>query len=216
MPPAARRVRDCGGETLSPVPAVTASRGPRIGAVVLAGGTGRRLGGVDKGALELAGCTLLERALAATRPADEVVVVGDPVTTSRPVTWAREDPPGGGPAAGLLAGVDAFGHPPDLVCVLAVDMPQVTAGTFGRLLAAVSEDTEVDGAVLVAAGGHRQTLAAAYRWRALAAARPGRREDETNLAVRRLVAGLRLAEVPAIGAESRDVDTWQDLRDLGG
>lgn len=184
--------------------------------MVLTGGTGRRLGGVDKGALELAGSTLLERALAATTGADEVVVVGEPAPTSRPVTWAREDPPGGGPAAGLLAGVDAFGRPPEVVWVLAVDMPRVTAGTFERLLAAVLSDEAVDGAVLLAADGHRQTLAAAYRHAALATARPARREDEQDLAVRRLVAGLRLAEVPAVGAESRDVDTWEDLRELGG
>ncbi len=188
---------------------------PRAAAVVLAGGRGRRLGGVDKGALELAGTTLLERALAATRAATEVVVVGDPVPTSRPVRWAREDPPGGGPAAGLLAGVDAFPRRPELVCVLAVDMPRVTADTFARLVAAAREGG-LDGAVLVDAAGQRQTLAAAYRTAALASARPARSEDENGLSVRRLVGALRLAEVPALGVESRDVDTWDDLRELGG
>jgi hypothetical protein len=32
--------------------------------------------------------------------------------------------------------------------------------------------------------------------------------------MRRLVQGLRLAEVPAVGDEARDVDTWADLRDV--
>jgi CTP:molybdopterin cytidylyltransferase MocA len=32
--------------------------------------------------------------------------------------------------------------------------------------------------------------------------------------MRRLVAGLRLAEVAPVGDEARDVDTWDDLRDL--
>jgi molybdopterin-guanine dinucleotide biosynthesis protein A len=183
----------------------------RVAAVVLTGGDGTRLGGVDKGSLQLAGSTLLERALAATAAADAVVVVGDPVPTSRPVTWAREDPPGGGPAAGLLAGVDGLTGPVQLVCVLAVDMPEVDAATFARLTAALRDD--LDGAVLVDAAGERQNLAAVYRVSALAAARP---EREQGLSVRRLVGGLRLAEVPGVGAETRDVDTWADLRDLGG
>ena len=59
----------------------------RLGAVVLAGGTGARLGGVDKAAIELDGVTLLERTLTTTMSATEVVVVGPEVPTSRPVTW---------------------------------------------------------------------------------------------------------------------------------
>ena len=75
-----------------------------LAAVILAGGTGARLGGADKAAIEYAGTTLLERALAAAAAAVEVVVVADPAPTSRPVTFAREDPAYGGPVAGLLAG----------------------------------------------------------------------------------------------------------------
>src|SRR5690606_7523849 len=80
----------------------------RIGAVVLTGGTGARLGGADKASIEIGGLTLLERALDALLDVDDVVVVGEPVRTSRPVTFTREDPAGGGPAAGLLAGLRAF------------------------------------------------------------------------------------------------------------
>ncbi len=32
--------------------------------------------------------------------------------------------------------------------------------------------------------------------------------------MRSLVAGLRLAEVPALAWEARDVDTWDDLTEL--
>lgn len=183
---------------------------------MLAGGTGVRLGGVDKASIEVDGVTLLERALAATMSAAEVVVVGAEVPTTRPVTWTREDPPGGGPAAGLLAGLDRFLRPPDLVCVLAVDMPRVNAGTFARLTWAVEADPELDGAVLVDDEGTRQVLAAVYRLGSLAAARPADREKEHGLPVRRLVGMLRLAEVPTVGGEARDVDTWEDLRDIRG
>lgn len=186
----------------------------RLGAVVLAGGTAARMDGVDKASIEIDGVTLLERSLAATISALEVVVVGDQVPTSRPVTWTREDPAGGGPAAGLLAGLDRFLRVPDLVAVLAVDMPRLHAGTVARLTWAVEADPAVDGAVLVDGTGRRQPLAAVYRHAALAAARPTNIEEEHGLPVRRLVGDLHLVDVPAVGDEARDVDTWEALRDL--
>ncbi|HJR39082.1 MAG TPA: NTP transferase domain-containing protein [Nocardioidaceae bacterium] len=188
----------------------------RLAAVVLTGGTGMRLGGVDKASLEIDGLTLLERALAATVAAEEVVVVGARVETSRPVTWTRESPAGGGPAAGLLAGLDALAVRPDLVCVLAVDMPRVVPSTVARLMEALADDQAADAAVLVDEEGVRQTLAAVYRYDALGSARPGEREQEHGLSIRRLIASLRIVGVAAVGDEARDVDTWEDLRHLGG
>ena len=76
--------------------------------VVLAGGTGRRLGGVDKGGLVVGGAALLDRVLQASAAARHTVVVGEPRATGRVVHWAREDPPGGGPLAGLAAGLTAL------------------------------------------------------------------------------------------------------------
>lgn len=198
----------------------------RVAAVVLAGGTAARMDGADKAAIELRGVTLLERTLSATFTAVEVVVVGDPVPTTRPVTFTVEDPRGGGPAAGLLAGLRAFYRPPDLVMVLAVDMPRVGPGTFARLTEALlapptapgaaggDEPARPDGAVLVGSDGRRQPLCAVYRYAALQGARPARREDEHGLPVHRLVGGLRMVEVPEVASEARDVDTWADLRAL--
>ena len=185
--------------------------GGRLGAVVLTGGSGSRMGGVDKGAIELDGVTLLERALAATVTAVEVVVVGDQVPTTRPVTWTREDPGGGGPAAGLLAGLDRFLRPPDLVAVLAVDMPLVGPGTFARLAGSLEAH---DGALLVDAAGKRQPLCGVYRRAALERARPEDREQEHGLPVHRLLSTLDLLEVPAVDREADDVDTWTDLLGL--
>jgi molybdopterin-guanine dinucleotide biosynthesis protein A len=192
---------------------VTAAGEPlRAGAVVLTGGTGARMGGADKAALEVDGVTLLERSLAAAVSAHEVVVVGAEVPTSRPVTWTVEDPPSGGPAAAVLAGLDAFTCDPDLVVVLAVDMPRLNATTVARLVWAAEADPDVDGAVLVDSRGRRQPLAAAYRRTALEDARP--HDGEHGLPMRRLVGSLRLAEVPAMGEEALDIDTWADLRHL--
>jgi molybdopterin-guanine dinucleotide biosynthesis protein A len=183
----------------------------RLGAVILTGGTAARMDGADKAAIELDGVTLLERALSATVTAVEVVVVGEQVPTSRPVTWTREDPVSGGPAAGLLAGLDRFLRPPDLLAVLAVDMPLVTPGTFARLLESVEGH---DGAVLVDAGGRTQPLCAVYRRTALERVRPEDHEKEHGLAMFGLLSSLSLAEVAAARSEAADVDTWRDLLEL--
>ncbi len=193
-------------------PPPTAPAAPlRLAAVVLTGGTGARLGGTDKATLEVAGVSLLERSLAAVMAAAEVVVVGPETPTSAEVTWAREEPAGGGPAAGLLAGVDALILEADLLVVLAVDMPRVNSGTVARLTWAVEGDASVDGAVLVDGTGRRQSLAAVYRASALASARPRDRNAESGLPMHRLVGDLRLREVPVVGDEARDVDTAADL-----
>jgi molybdopterin-guanine dinucleotide biosynthesis protein A len=172
------------------------------------------MGGVDKGAVQVDGVPLLDRVLAATGAAGEVVVVGTRVPTTRAVTWTVEDPPLGGPAAGLLAALDRLRSAPELVLVLAVDLPRVHPGTVSRLVTAVEADPHVDGAVLVDGDGRRQTLAAVYRHASLAAA-GARHSDRHGLPMRRLVGPLRLVEVVARGDEARDVDTWADLEALG-
>ncbi len=183
------------------------ARAPTYAAVVLAGGTAARLDGVDKAAVEYAGRTLLEHALTAVAGAAETVVVGEHVPTSRPVTFTREDPAYGGPAAGLLAGRDALTVTPSLLVVLAVDMPRVDPGTVARLLAAA---TGHDGAFLTDADGRRQ-LAGVVDVPALDRVRP---EDTHGLPLHRLLTALDLADVAPDGDESADVDTWADLRDL--
>ncbi|HSE10423.1 MAG TPA: NTP transferase domain-containing protein [Nocardioidaceae bacterium] len=188
---------------------------PSLAAVILAGGGGVRLGGVEKASIEIHGQTLLEHALAGTAAADEVVVVGPELPTSRPVTWTRESPPGGGPAAGMLAGLGALAVRPELVCVLAVDMPRFSAATLDRLVdVLMSAGDEADGACLVDRAHHKQWLAAVYRYDALTRARPADRATEHGLSIRRLMMPLRILGVPATAHEARDVDTWADLRDL--
>lgn len=175
--------------------------------MVLAGGTAVRMDGADKAGLEHEGRTLLEHALAAVADATEVVVVGEEVPTTRPVTFRREDPPYGGPAAGLLAGRAGLARPRDLA-VLAVDMPRVTGRTFDRLWAA-SEGR--DGAALVGSDGRRRLVLALHE--AAFARMPSEAHD---LSIGALTRDLDLAEVPAEEDEARGIDTWADLRDLRG
>ena len=178
-------------------------------AIILAGGRGARLDGVDKAGIEIAGRTLLAWALDAVVDAREVVVVGDPVPTERPVTFTRESPRYGGPAAGLLTGLDALLEVPDYVAVVAVDMPRLSMATMRRLTDAAADR---DGSVLVGPDGRRQ-LAVVLASARLQEVRPDH-EHQHDLALWRLLDPLDLAEVPSVGDEHRDVDTWTDLRDL--
>jgi molybdopterin-guanine dinucleotide biosynthesis protein A len=178
--------------------------------VVLAGGTAARMDGIDKGSVELAGRTLLQLAVDAFLDADEVVVVGpESVRTERPVTFTREDPPHGGPVAGLLTGRDALLRRPGLLGVLAVDMPRVSPYTFRRLRDAVAGH---DAAFLADADGRVQ-LAGVLDAARLEAVRPDL-EHQHGMSVRALLERLDVALVAATGEEARDVDTWADLRDL--
>ena len=180
-------------------------------AVVLAGGTAARMDGVDKAGLELDGRTLLDRALDSLVDATEVVVVGPGVVpTATAVRHVTEDPPRGGPVAGLLAGVDALQHRPRRLGVLAVDMPRVTSRTWRRLLAAGEGH---DGAFLADAAGRRQ-LAGVLDPERLGEVRPPPGEQH-GMALHRLLGPLDLVMVPAEDDEAADVDTWADLGDLG-
>ncbi|MFI9383598.1 molybdenum cofactor guanylyltransferase [Kutzneria sp. NPDC052558] len=169
-------------------------------AVLLAGGRGRRMGGVHKPALVVAGRTLLDRSVAAVRPADPIVVVGPQTPTEHPVRWTREDPPGGGPVAGLAAGLKLIDA--RTVVVLAADLVGVTADTVARLRDAV----RADGAVLD--DGHRQWLIGVWRTEALRRVLP---ENPADASLRSVLGALDYACVAAEPGETVDVDTPADL-----
>ncbi|CAM5731741.1 Molybdenum cofactor guanylyltransferase OS=Streptomyces alboniger OX=132473 GN=CP975_18035 PE=4 SV=1 [Streptomyces alboniger] len=187
-------------------------------AVVLAGGAARRLGGADKPGVRVGGRALLDRVLAACADARTTVVVADPRPTARPVTWARERPPGGGPVAALYAGL-RHSTAQDVV-VLSADLPFLTEETVRRLLTALAT-SGAEGVLLTDTDGRDQPLVAAYRTSALRReltvlnglpARSGSAESGglTGLPLRRLTAGLDLTRVPDPVA-SFDCDTWDDI-----
>ena len=198
-------------------------------AVVLAGGRGSRLGGEDKPALRLAGRSLLEIALEAVGECP-VVVVGPPRELPAGVVTVREDPPRGGPAAAVVAGIRALPALPDdaLVAVLAADLPGLTAAGIGRLCAAIiasSVDADrsgqststvplaesVGGAVLVDPSGRRQYLTGVWRIASLSAA-ADRRPQWHGVALRELLAPVGTIDVAGSDRETADVDTPADWR----
>ncbi|MFJ9030883.1 NTP transferase domain-containing protein [Streptomyces sp. NPDC102274] len=180
-------------------------------AIVLAGGAAKRLGGADKPGVRVGGRSLLDRVLAACEGAARTVVVGGRRPTVRPVRWAREDPPGGGPVAALDAGVRCAEA--DTVLVLSADLPFLGESTVRRLIGTL-DSTGREGALLTDADGRDQPLVAAYR------AEPLRRElallateygSLPGLPLRLLVQELDLARVDADPLASFDCDTWEDI-----
>jgi molybdopterin-guanine dinucleotide biosynthesis protein A len=173
-------------------------------AVVLAGGASARFGGVDKALVEVDGVTLLDRVLRATNRARSTVVVGPEREVCREVGWAIEEPPAGGPVAGIAAGL-ASGESP-VVVVVSCDLPWLTEAEVAALVAGVGDR---DGYGLRDGGGREQRLAAAYRRTALVAAVEAI-GDPRNQSVRRLFAGLDLGWSDPTDAAD-DADTWADL-----
>ncbi|SDT30301.1 Molybdopterin-guanine dinucleotide biosynthesis protein A [Friedmanniella luteola] len=136
-------------------------RSGRTAAVVLAGGTSRRFG-TDKLAHLVDGRPLLDHTLAGLPDDVDVLLVGPPRPTARAVTALREDPPGGGPTAALVAGLRrALADGADLVLVLPGDAPGAGAGALVLRDALLSTG---HAAVLgVDTGGREQPLQLALR-----------------------------------------------------
>lgn len=101
--------------------------------LVLAGGRSRRMGR-DKALLEVAGDTLIVRVGGVLEEICGRVLVASGEADRYDVGWEQvaDAPPGTGPLAGILAGLEAADSP--LVAVVAVDMPQADARVL-RLLA---------------------------------------------------------------------------------
>ncbi|MGW1883412.1 NTP transferase domain-containing protein [Streptomyces sp. NPDC001970] len=180
-------------------------------AIVLAGGAAKRLGGADKPGVGIGGRALLDRVLAACRSAGRTVVVGDRRATVRPVIWAREFPPGGGPLAALDAGVRETEA--GTVVVLSADLPFLGDTTVRRLLEALDPGGP-EAALLTDAEGRDQPLVAAYRTEPLRR-ELGRIATEcgglAGLPLRRLTQELELDRVAAGPLDAFDCDTWEDI-----
>lgn len=176
-------------------------------AIVLAGGRGSRLGGVSKPDVTVDGRRLLDIALAAVAGARRAVVVGD-VTVPPNVLLTREDPPFGGPVAGVDAGFTALGEHAPWTLLLASDLPDAGAAVAALLVAEPVPDD--DGACLLDADGQLQWLLGTYRSEALAR-RLAERGDPPLTAMYRLLEPLRLLGVDPGAASVADVDTPDDL-----
>jgi molybdopterin-guanine dinucleotide biosynthesis protein A len=121
----------------------------KIAGLILAGGQGSRLGGVDKAFLPLAGKPLLAHALAVLAPQTDMMAIsanGDPARFAAyglPVLADMHE--GRGPLAGIAAGLAwAAGVGADYLASLPVDTPFAPADLVGRLMPGPSVATYQD------------------------------------------------------------------------
>lgn len=202
--------------------------GSHVGVIVLAGGQGRRFGG-DKLGADLDGRPLLDHLLDDLPGSWPVVCVGPVRATRRPVVWVRERPPGGGPVAGIAAGLEAVPDGIDHVLVLAGDLPR--GGAVARLLvAAHAEGPDADAVAAVedgstdewpgrppdtsagSAGVLPNPLAVLYARAALTRALP---DEPAGQPARSLLGRVTVRTVPMAAELLADVDTRDDLRAAG-
>jgi molybdopterin-guanine dinucleotide biosynthesis protein A len=131
-------------------------RRARVAAAIIAGGAGRRMGGVDKTTLTIAGRTILERQLETLTPrfSRVLLVTAPPSSSSSPPEAAPRSPltaagspffvhdrgaPGRGPIAGIDAALAALlDTETDVVCV-AGDMPLLAPALLELLRDAAPE-----------------------------------------------------------------------------
>lgn len=171
-------------------------------AIVLAGGRGSRLGGVDKAALEFEGETLLARTLRAVEGAGRIIVAGDPGFVPDGAIVVREEPRFAGPAAAIGAAMAEVRAP--YVFLAGCDHPYL-ADAVDLLL----DEASGDGVIAVDADGRRQYLMSVLDSAALRASIAAQ-ATLVDLAVRALLVPLELMEIPIPARAALDIDTWHD------
>ncbi len=176
-------------------------------AVVLAGGTSRRWDGRDKTRVPVDGRPLLDHVLAALPSSTRAVVVGDARPTAAQVVWTREDPPGGGPAAGLHAGLRAVPVDTD-VLLLAADLARAEL----LVPALVRDPLRREARVVVDEDGRAHWTSALLSARGAEVVRG--LVDLHGAALRDVFAHLDLEHVSAPAGALDDLDTPADLEAL--
>nr|WP_308162159.1 NTP transferase domain-containing protein [Microbacterium sp. ISL-59] len=180
--------------------------------MLLVGGEGRRMGGIAKPLLVLEGRSLWARTVDALVDAGvgPIVAVGPVLEESADVVWAREEPPLGGPVAGIAAGLAQIAA--DGVLILAGDLARPDAVVHG-LLSRRSDDAaapeSVDG-VVFSADGQPQWLAGLYRTESVRRALDVIATDR-NASVRALLGGLAIEWVVDQEGITADIDSPADL-----
>ncbi len=190
--------------------------------IVLAGGTGRRLDGVSKPDVVARGLRLLDHVLAGLERLREQglalgrVCVVAPAEVALPgdVLRALEDPPLGGPVAGIAAGLELLGRSDPvagLTGILTCDAPLSWRALPSLYRALAKAGPELDGAC-ARDGDRTQYLLGLYRRRALTAAVAPGGVPLRDTAVRRALGALHVTAIPTPHDVVRDLDTWAEVR----
>ncbi|MBU2641783.1 MAG: molybdenum cofactor guanylyltransferase [Gammaproteobacteria bacterium] len=115
---------------------------PRVAAVILAGGLGRRMGGADKGLIEYQKRPLIEWALAALAPQVDQLVISANRSLERYAAYGHRVLPDTlpdfpGPLAGVLAALEAVTA--DWLLVTPCDTPHLPPNLASQLLQAAQQ-----------------------------------------------------------------------------
>ncbi len=138
---------------------VDSSHTPTLGAVILAGGLARRMGGNDKGLIEVGQRPMVAWALEAVRPVANSVVIN---ANRNQLAYEKHGvpvigdvlPEYPGPLAGLLSACECMGT--DWVLMCPCDSPFVKPELFNALwAAAVDEPIATENPIVVAHDGER-------------------------------------------------------------
>ncbi|HIX79961.1 MAG TPA: NTP transferase domain-containing protein [Candidatus Corynebacterium faecipullorum] len=178
-----------------------------LGAIILAGGRGTRMGGVDKASITLAGERLIDRLLRQL-PYDAPVAVVSPYHLGMPQVC--EKPLFGGPAAGIAAGHAALaGAAESTTAILAVDAPDSP-----QMLPALEAALAGSGADVAVAtlDGALQPLCALWRTESLTRALHKLGNPRNKSVMRLLRHAKNITEVEGTAAV-RDIDTLDELRE---
>lgn len=197
--------------TAPSAPADTTAAAVAATVLVLCGGTSERMRDgapdpVDKTRAAFGDSTVLDHLLDGLPGTWPVVCVGRERLTRRPVTWCVEDPPLGGPGAGIATGVALVRTP--ITVVVAGDQPFAAAAVDHLVTSLQRQPDDVAGVAGRDASGWTQPLLAAYRTAPLAEAFPPGTRD---VGIHRTVRGLRLHLLDLVGPASLDVDEPADL-----
>ncbi|WP_257158679.1 molybdenum cofactor guanylyltransferase [Corynebacterium cystitidis] len=178
----------------------------RLGVIILAGGRSTRMG-ADKAQVQVDGVRLVDRIVAGL--ADDIpYVVVSPYDLGIPTV--SEDPPFGGPVAGIATGAAALDT--ELKAVLSVDAPDSPALLDSLKVALESSSSDV--AVVQAADGFLQPLCALWTASGLDAALRALGDPRDKSAKKLLLAAGSRVEVAGDGREV-DYDTVAELGQLG-
>ena len=161
--------------------------------IVLSGGTNKRFGS-DKSEALLHGISLLDHVLSFIPKEVKTVIVGKDIF---------EEPPLGGPVAGIARGLQEVDT--EFVAIAAVDMPYGSA-LFSQLLNSISADA----AMPIDAQGFKQPLCGIYRRNALVSALE-KLGDPHGQSMHALCDLLTINEVQVDARALIDVDTPEDL-----
>jgi molybdopterin-guanine dinucleotide biosynthesis protein A len=131
------------GGSAAATTSLAASVGAHITGIVLAGGMGRRMGGIDKGLVELDGQPMVAHVLARLAPQVGPVLINANQNPERYAAFGYPvvaDAVGGfaGPLAGLHAGMTAAKTP--FVVTVPCDSPFLPLDLVARLAAALARD----------------------------------------------------------------------------